>query len=120
MAGAAFDWDPFRVDVVLEMAPCTFTDGGLKGNQILRSGMTACAIEKEMFTKKREGRIAVVKRGAISIQTIMTPQACRVKISDVLGDKRSIISHVACMAGVQIEASQGHSMALSTHEAAAL
>ncbi|MCJ7567205.1 MAG: hypothetical protein MUO58_06670 [Anaerolineales bacterium] len=115
MAGATLGRDNFRMDVVFEMAPGTFTDSGLQCSEILRSGMAACTIEKDMFTNHGEGRIAVVKRGAVGIQTIMTSQAGRVKITDVLSNKRSIIRYVACVTGVQIEASQWHSMALSTH-----
>lgn len=120
MAGATHDRDTFRMDVVFEMAPGTFTDGRLQRGEILCSGMAACTIEKDMFIKERERRIPVVKRGAIGIQTIMTPQAGREKVTDVLNDKRSIIRLVTCTASVQIEASQRHCMALSTHEAAAL
>ena len=93
------------MDVVCEMTPGAFTDCGLQRSEILRSGMAANAIEKRMFTNEREVRIAVVKRGAIRIQAIMTTQTGRVKVADMLNDKCSIIKGVTSKTCTGIEIS---------------
>ena len=93
------------MDVVCEMTPGTFTDCGLQSGEILRADMAANAIEKRMFTNEREVRIAVVKRGAIRIQAIMTTQTGRVKVADMLNDKCSIIRGVTSTTCTGIEIS---------------
>jgi len=91
MTSATLDRYKCGMDVFLEMAPFTLGWSSLQHAQILRTGMTASTVEKHMLTLERKLRSAMVKRGAIGIQSVMTSQAGRGEVTDMLKDIRGIV-----------------------------
>lgn len=100
MAGAAFGRDQVRMDVLGEMTSLALRVRGLQHGQILCAGMAVPTLEQLMITHDGETCITVIKIGTVSIQSVVTPQAGRVEVSDVLNDKPGIIRDVAGAAGV--------------------